>query len=260
MTMFSRMLGATVLMAAIVAASLPARAMERVTVYGAASTQPVIDALIPAMKQRGVAVRAVYAGSSTLARQIELGAPDVDIFLSANPRWMDYLDGLGLLKPGTRRAVATNRLVVIAAADVPISASLVFKDGSAIERALDDGRIAIANSDAVPAGIYAKEALQSISAWDGLKDRLAPTKDVTGALMLVVRGEARLGIVYQSDTTRVEGLRIFGIFPADSHSPIVYQAAVLKGRDGQATRAFLDVLTDAQGQAAFQASGFGAKP
>lgn len=237
-----------------------ARAMELATVYGAASTQAVVDALVPLMEERHIAIGAVYAGSATLARQIELGAPDADVFISANLHWMDYLDRLGLLEPGTRRAVATNRLVLIAAADVPLPANPDVTDTRAIERALDGGRMAIADPDFVPAGMYGREALQSIGAWDDLKDRLAPTKDVTGALLLVARGEARLGVVYQSDLRRIQGVRVYGIFPAASHAPIVYQAALLKGRASDGMLGFLDVLTGPEGQAAFRAAGFGPKP
>lgn len=245
-------------------APAPARAMELVTVYAAASTKPVIDALTPAMEQRRLAIRAVHAGTATLARQIELGAPDVDVFISANVKWMDYLHAQGLLEPGARRDVATNRLVLIAAAAVPANTTLDLTDASnaadAIARVLNGERLAIAEPDTVPAGIYGKEALQALHAWDRLKDRLAPTRDVTGALLLVARGETPLGLVYQSDARRVAGVRIVGVFPAASHTPIVYQAALLKGRASDAPLGLLDVLTGPQGQAAFGAAGFGGRP
>jgi len=240
--------------------SSQAQAMQRVTLYGAASTQPVIDALIPKMNTHGLALHAVYAGSATLARQIERGAPDVDIFVSANLKWMNHLEGQGLLEPGTRRSVATNRLVLIAAPDVHLPATPDLTDARAIIRALGNGRLAIADPDFVPAGMYGREALASLGVWDALHGRLAPTKDVTGALLLVTRGEARLGIVYQSDVRRVKGLQVYGVFPNTSHAPIVYQAALLKGRTGDGARKFLNALSGTEGQASFRDAGFGGAP
>jgi len=248
----------TVLTLMILAAALPVRAMERVTVYAAASTQPVIDALIPVMEQRGLAISAVYAGSATLARQIELGA-SADAYITANGQWMDYLAERDLLAPSTRRDIAANRLVLISHEPLP-APQMVFGPGYPLATILGDGRLALGSPDFVPAGRYAKEALTAIGAWDDLKDRLAPTKDVTGALMLVARGEARLGVVYLSDVRRTSDVQIFQIFSSDSHSPIVYQAAITKDNATDGLREFLDVLSGPEGQAAFLAAGFGGKP
>lgn len=237
----------------------PAQAMELAIAYCASSMQPVIDDLLPTLEERDLGLAPVYGASSTLARQIELGAPDVDIYISANGQWMDHLESQGLLEPGTRQAVATNRLALIANKPLP-APMMVFGPGYPLHAVLGDGRLAIANPDHVPAGQYAKQALQNLSLWDGVKDKLAPTKDVTGALMLVARGEAKLGLVYLSDVQRVEGLHVFQVLPVESHSPIVYWAALMKGRNTAGLRGFVDLLAGTQGQAAFSAAGFGPKP
>ena len=259
---FFRIIALTICAALV---SVPARALDPVLVYAAASTQPVIDALIPVLKSRGLDVTPVYGGSATLARQIELGA-GADVYITANARWMDYLAARDLIDPATRQDIATNQLVLIAHEPLP-APQMVFGPGYPLAAVLGDGRLAMAAPDYVPAGQYGKQALQHLGAWDAVKDRLAPTKDVTGALMLVARGEARLGVVYLSDLGRTDQVQIFQPFSADSHDPIVYQAAIInrpddetKGQDDESLRAFLDVLLGPEGQAAFRAAGFGGKP
>jgi len=237
---------------------LPLFAQGKITVYAAASTQPVIDALIPVMAHRNISLTAVYAGSATLARQIEWGA-EADVYITANKRWMDALAAKGLIEPTTKNAIASNRLVLIS--HTPLSGpDQTFGPGYPLASLLGDGRLAIGDPDHVPAGRYGREALMSIGAWESVKDRLAPTKDVTGALMLVARGEVRLGVVYKSDAQRTAKVQIFKTFPKDSHSPIVYQAAALKGHLTQDTQTFLKLLVGTEGQAAFLSAGFGPRP
>lgn len=242
----------------VVLSSVPARAQGPVLIYAAASTQPVIDALIPVFKSRGLDVVPVYGGSATLARQIELGA-GADVYITANARWMDYLAARDFLAPTTRQDIATNQLVLIAHEPLP-APLMVFGPGYPLAAVLGDGRLAIAAPDHVPAGQYGKQALQHLGAWDAVKDRLAPTKDVTGALMLVARGEARLGVVYLSDVGRTDAVHLFQPFAPDSHDPIVYQGALTQGKDAESLRGLMDVLVGPEGQAAFRAAGFGGKP
>ena len=229
-----------------------------VTVFAAASAKPVLDALDPVLKARGVTLRLVYAGSSTLARQIEAGAP-ADIYVSANTAWMDYLANEGLLAPATRTNVATNQLVLIARDPLP-APLMAFGPGYPIASVLRNGRLAIADPDHVPAGLYARQALKAFGMWTEVQDQLALTRDVTGALLLVARGEARLGVVYASDAKRVPDVHVFAPFPEDSHAPIVYPAAIIQGRDSPAARQVLAALVGTEGQAAFRAAGFGAAP
>ena len=229
-------------------------AADTVTVFAAASTKPALDALAPTMKEHGITLRTVFAGSSALARQIDAGAP-ADIFISANTAWMDRLDKDNRLAPATRTNIATNELVLIARRDLD-TPRMVIGPAYPLAALLADGRLAIADPDHVPAGIYGQEALQSLRLWDQVKDRLAPAQDVTGALMYVARGEARLGIVYASDVIRLPMLHILARFPDESHTAIVYPAAIINGRDTPATRQVLSILSGPKGRAAFQFSGF----
>ena len=156
-------------------------------------------------------VVASYAGTSALARQIESGAP-ADIFLAANAAWMDHVEALGLIEPGSRQPLAGNRLVFVTGdsdmAPFEPSASL---DLGAL---LAGGRLAIGNPDHVPAGIYARQALEALGLWPEAKERLAPAADVRAALALVARGEAPLGIVYATDAIRVPDIHVVAPVPA----------------------------------------------
>lgn len=225
-----------------------------VTVFAAASTKPALDALAPTLEAEGIILRLVHAGSSTLARQIIAGAP-VDIYISASTAWMDDLEGKGLLVAGTRATVATNRLVLIAHAPQTTPTVTLGKDFP-LANALKDGRLAIADPDNVPAGIYGRDALTALGLWTQVQDRLAVTRDVTGALLLVARGETPLGIVYASDVARTTDVWAFANVPTQSHAAIIYPAAILQGRDNAATRTVLQALTGPSGRAAFKFAGF----
>jgi molybdate transport system substrate-binding protein len=172
-----------------------------------------------------------FAGSSALARQIEQGAP-ADLFVSADEDWMDTLEQQELLRPGTRADLLSNRLVLIA------------PKGSAARGLADlgDGRLALADPEAVPAGKYAKAALEHLGQWQAVKDRIAPAENVRAALALVERGEAPLGIVYATDALASAKVRVVLTFAADSHPPILYPIAILAASsdpDAAALRAFL---------------------
>ncbi len=172
----------------------------------------------------GHRVRASFAASSALARQIEAGAP-AQLFVSADSDWMDYLEARKLLAPGTRSNLLENELVLIAPAASP--ASLRIAPGFAIGAALGTGRLAIADPDAVPAGKYARAALESLGVWREVEARTARAENVRAALAFVARGEAPLGIVYRTDALAETGVRVVDAFPAGSHPPIVYPVAAL---------------------------------
>ncbi|MBL4693544.1 MAG: molybdate ABC transporter substrate-binding protein [Magnetovibrio sp.] len=229
-------------------------AADTIRVFAAASTQPVIEALSLDLKDADITVTAVYASSATLARHIEYGAP-ADVYITSNGKWMDYLANLGLIQPKTRRTIATNRLALISAQNINLED--VIKN---IAKTLQADRLAIADPNSVPAGQYAKEALISTKQWQALQDHLAPTKDVTGALMLVARGEAPLGIVYASDVLRSTKIKAFALFPKNSHSLISYQAAAITGAQSLALKKFLNVLSGPQGRTAFRRAGFKLHP
>ena len=225
-----------------------------VTVFAAASLKTALDAVAAAFTDAtGTETRLSYAGSSALARQIEQGAP-AQVFVSANPGWMDVLDGQGLLAPGTRTNLLTNRLVLIAGQGMDVTLDPV--PGADLAAALGDGRLAMALVDAVPAGIYGKAALQSLDLWDSVAGHVAQADNVRAALWLVAMGEAPLGIVYATDAAAEPKVRVVATFPETSHPPIVYPAAILAEGDSPAARAFLAFLTGPGAGAVFTGHGF----
>ncbi len=233
-----------------------------IDLFAAASLREVLDSAVADYQRRsGRTVRATYAGSAQLARQIAQGAP-ADLFISADAVWMDWLDGHGLIEASARRDLASNRLVLIA----PVSSSGALVDltaPTALAARLGEGRLAVAET-AVPAGRYGQEALTHLNLWPAVEDRLAPADDVRAALALVARGEAPLGLVYATDARVEPRVRVVATFPAASHAPIVYPAAPVRRRDGagdpEGARAFLDVLAGAEGQALFRRFGFATVP
>ncbi len=221
-----------------------------VTVFAAAS---LADALDAAARSYGAKVTVSYGASSTLARQIENGAP-ADVFISADLDWMDFLGERKLVVPGSRVNLLRNRLVLIAPADS--RASLEIKPGFSLAAALGGGRLAMANPQGVPAGKYGKAALESLGVWRSVADRIAPAENVRAALALVARGEAPFGIVYRTDALAEKKVKIVGEFPAGSHPPIVYPAAAVATGRRDAAQAFLDYLGSARARAVFAAHGF----
>jgi len=224
-----------------------------ITVFAAASLGDVLQEIgRPYRADTGIATRFSFAASSTLARQIEAGAP-ADVFISADGEWMDYLANRGLIEPRTRRNIAGNELVLIAPAASGIQ--LRIAPGFALGAALGRGRLAIADPAAVPAGRYAQAALSSLGAWPEVESRLAPAENVRAALALVSRGEAPLGIVYRTDARLDPKVRVVGAFPAASYPPIVYPAAAVSGARADAA-AFVEYLAGEKAQAIFRKYGF----
>ena len=247
------------LLIAVSLASTTARAQDDagLTVFAAASLKEALDDAAAAYrKQTGVPVRVSYAASSALARQIEQGAP-ADVFFSADLEWMDYLQKRNRLDVATRRSLLGNRLVLIAPR--ASKAQVDLKRPATLLAALGDGRLAVGQTRTVPAGKYAKASLESLSLWNGVRPRLAESESVRAALMLVARGETPLGIVYASDAKAEPGVRVVATFPEDSHPPIVYPVAALRGaRAAQAAR-FLQWLASPAADALFTKRGFTVK-
>lgn len=229
-----------------------ARAQE-VVVFAAASLKNAMDAAVAAWEEQGGEATISYAGSSALARQIEQGAP-ADIFISANPGWMDYLEERGLIDPATRSDLLGNRLVLIAPS--PSDVTLEIAPGFDLAGALNGGYLAMANTEAVPAGIYGRTALTSLGVWDGVQGRIAQAADVRAALTLVSRGEAPLGIVYRTDAAADANVRIVDTFPEDTHEPIIYPIALTNGVEGEAARLLLEFLKSEDAAPFFEAQGF----
>jgi molybdate transport system substrate-binding protein len=224
-----------------------------ITVFAAASLTNVLQDLGDSFtKDTAIPVRFSFAASSALARQIENGAP-ADIFFSADLEWMDYLQARNLIRRGTRHDMLGNRLVLIAPADSKIK--LTIEPHFALVAALGKGRLATGDPDAVPVGRYAREALTTLGVWNEVADRLVRADSVRSALAFVDRGEAPLGIVYQTDALIDKGVRVVDAFPADSHLPIVYPIALTGTAKADAVE-FAAYLRGPAAAAAFKAHGF----
>jgi len=235
-----------------VPAYIPAPADLRV--FGAASLKNAMDdANVRYQRVTGRKVVASYGGSDTMAKQIESGWP-ADIFISADIDWMDQLARSSLIQPKTRLNFLSNKLVLVASAGS--APTLAIGPNFPLAQALGDGRLAIANPDSVPAGKYGKAALKALGVWASVKGRLAPARDVRAALELVARGDAPLGIVYQTDANCEPGVEIVGTFPASSHPPIIYPIAVTAASTSPAAQSYIAFLQSNADAPAFDLQGF----
>jgi molybdate transport system substrate-binding protein len=231
------------------AAASTARA-ETFTVFAAASLKNALDEIIRAHEIRTKdKVVASYAASSALAKQIEQGAP-ADIFASADVEWMDYLEKRRLIQPSSRFNLVRNRLVLIAPADS--RAAVKIARGFPLAAALGKDRLSIANPDHVPAGKYAKAALESLGVWKDVQTRVAGANDVRAALLLVARGETPFGIVYSTDAAVEPRVRVVDTFPESTHPPIVYPAALTVESRSAAALGFLSSLREPPARALFE--------
>lgn len=223
-------------------------------VFAAASLKNALDEAVAIYgKRTGTRVTVSYAASSALARQIEALAP-ADLFISADLDWMDYLQKRGLIRPETRVNLLRNRLVLIAPSDS--KASFPIDPSMPLVQTLGGGRLAMADPDTVPAGKYGKAALEALGAWRGVASRVARAENVRAALALVARGECPLGIVYATDAAVERRVRVLGAFPADTHPPIVYPAAVTAAARSAAAGGFLQFLGSAEAKPVFEKYGF----
>lgn len=244
------------LLAALIAVALPATAKAQdLLVFAAASLKTALDEINAGQSIVSPGqVKISYAASSALARQIEAGAP-ADLFLSADLDWMDYVEQKKLLTPGTRSTLLGNRIVLIAPADS--KAAVKIAPGFDLAGLLGkDGRLAMADVNAVPAGKYGKAALEALNVWSGISGRIAQAENVRAALLLVARGEAPLGIVYATDAAAEKKVRILDAFPASTHPPILYPAAQLTGSKHPQAAAWLAGLRSAAAKAVFAKHGF----
>ncbi len=236
----------------------PAHSSENdITVFAAASTTEVVKALsVEFEKRTGGDVTASFAGSSTLAKQIEQGAA-ANIFISANQQWLTYLKERGMISAGSPINIATNKLVVVAPNGAPIAEPFELAD---LPELIGNGFLAIGNPDHVPAGIYAKAALQSLGLWEDLQSRYVQMPNVRAVLTLVERDEAVAGIVYATDAKLVKNLKVIAVIPANAVPEITYGMAILKGYDSHITKLFFDFVRSTDGQDIFARYGFGAAP
>ena len=227
---------------------------QKLIIFAAASLKDALDEVNVAYQHENSQETATsYAASSTLAKQIEAAAP-ADVFISADVDWMDYLAMRNLIKPETRANLLGNRLVLIAPVNSPLN--LAIGPNFSLAQALGNGRLAIADPNGVPAGRYGKAALESLGVWSTIADRLAPAENVRAALALVARGETPLGIVYQTDAASDKDVKIVGIFPQDTHPPIIYPIAVVVSSTNPAALGYLAYLKSRAARPTFEKHGF----
>lgn len=237
------------------ASTIAASAQDRkLIVFAAASLKDALDEVSAAyLHEKGQETATSYAASSALAKQIEAAAP-ADIFISADLDWMDYLDKRNLIEPQTRANLLGNRLVLIAPADS--ATKLGIAPNFPLAQALGNGRLAIADPNAVPAGRYGKAALESLGVWPTVVDRLAPAENVRATLTLVSRGEAPLGVVYQTDAVADKDVKILGTFPQDTHPPIIYPIGVVASSINPAAVGYIAYLKSPASRPIFEKHGF----
>lgn len=230
--------------------SLCAKA-ESVTVYAAASLTNAINDLEKIYeKQNKVEVKTSYAGSSTLAKQIEAGAP-ADVFISADTQWMDYLQNKKLVAANDRINLLGNRLVLI----TPKGQSLKVKlDKTTDPNKVFTGKICTGDTKSVPVGKYAKQAFTNLGWWNRIEPKLVETEDVRAALNFVARGECQVGIVYATDAAISKDVTVVGVFPENTHSPIIYPVGMVK-KNPNSTK-FYQFLQSNQAKAVFKKYGF----
>jgi molybdate transport system substrate-binding protein len=253
--MLTRLFSFLCLFTVLAVAPKPAAAQESITVFAAASLRNALDDADAAFtKATGVKIVASYEATSALAKQIEQGAP-ADVFISADLRWMDYAAEHKLIKPDTRVNLLGNKLVLIAPVDSKLDHVPIAK-GFDIAKLAGDGRIAVADVKAVPAGLYAKAALENLGAWPAAEPKLAQAENVRATLAFVARGETPLGIVYETDAKVEPRVKIVGVFPDGSYPPVTYPVAATAATTNAAVARYLAFLRGAAAKAVFEKYGF----
>ena len=227
---------------------------DTLTVFAAASmTDAITEAAKAFSAAGGSEVQLAFGSSSNLAKQIENGGP-ADVFISADTKWMDYLDQRDLIDDDSRSNLAGNALVLIAPKDSTLTLELA--DGVDLAGAVGDGKVAMGDPEHVPAGRYAKDALTALGIWDAVQPHTVFTADVREALNFVDKGEAAAGIVYATDAAISPNVKTVDTFPESTHAPIVYPVALVSGHDEGMPQAFLDFLDSDAGTAILQKYGF----
>ncbi|PDQ17607.1 molybdate ABC transporter substrate-binding protein [Mesorhizobium sanjuanii] len=240
--------------AALTAVMPAAHAEDKVVVFAAASLKDGLDAVNKACAADvGETAIISYAASSALAKQIEGGAP-ADIFISADLDWMKYLSDQNLTKPDTEVKLLGNEIVLVAPKDSTVETKI--EKGFDLATLIGDGKLAMGDFKAVPAGKYGKAALESLGVWSSVEGKVAQAENVRAALKLVSTGEAALGIVYATDAHAEPGVKVIGTFPEDSHPPIIYPVAQIADSKDTDMPAFLKCLQSAKAGALFKQQGF----
>src|SRR5215469_7466874 len=221
-----------------------------ITVFAAASLTSALDDVDSAFtKQSGIKVVVSYGASSALARRIDQGAP-MDVFASANLQWMDYC----ARKKATRVNLLGNKLVLIAANDARID-HVTIEPGFDLAKLAGDGRVATGDVREVPVGLYAKAALERLGAWAAVEPKMVMAEDVRAALRLVARGQAPLGIVYETDAKIEPAVKVIGVFPDNTDDPIIYPVA-LRGNAKPDAVQYFSFLRTQTAKSVFEKYGF----
>jgi len=232
----------------------PAFAADKITVFAAASLKNALDAVGAAWTaDTGMEVAVSYAASSALAKQIQEGAP-ADVFMSADMDWMNTLAERKQIADGSIVKLLGNDLVLIATKESSLAVTL--GDGAALAAALGDGKLAMGDVKAVPAGKYGKAALESLGLWPTVQGKVAMAENVRAALKLVATGEAPLGIVYTTDAMAEPAVKVVATFPAGSHPAIVYPVGRVATSENGEAAGFIGYLQGAKAQSIFRAQGF----
>lgn len=227
---------------------------DGINVFAAASLKTALDDIATVWKTRsGKDIVATYGSTATLAKQIAEAAP-ADIFISADLTWMDDVAKKNLIKPGSRKNLVGNTLVLVAATGTDLKIEL--EKDSNLAASLGDEKLAVGDVKSVPAGKYAKAALENLGLWSSVEANLVMQENVRSALALVARGEAKLGIVYGSDAVAESKVHVVANFPETSHKPIVYPAAVIAASTNPDAQTFLTFLFSKEAQLIFKENGF----
>ena len=236
-------------------AAPPTQANDRtLIIFAAASMKNALDDVDASYTAKtGTKIVASYAASSVLAKQLEQSAP-ADIFISADLEWMDYSAGKKTINDASRLNLLGNKLVLIAPKDSKID-NVTIGQGFDLAKLAGDGRIATGDVASVPVGKYAKSALEKLGAWQAAQPKFAMADNVRAALTLVARGEAVLGIVYETDAKVEPGVKVVGAFPADSHPAIIYPVAATTTAKAEAS-SYLTFLRSAAAKTIFEKYGF----
>ena len=259
MTRMRRALGIVVGVFLCLGVAQAKAAASDITVFGAASTTNALTAIAKSYEAGGHGKVALsFASSSTLAKQIENGAP-ADVFLSASVEWMEYLEGKKLLEAGSRSALLGNRIVFIVPASSAVRTLTVSPQLDLAAILGKDGLLSVGDPAHVPVGKYAKAALEHLKLWQQVEKRIAPAKDTRAGLALVERAESPLGIVYASDAVISDKVRVVGAFPVDSHPNIDYPVAAVKSANSSAALKFIKYLGAPQAKEVWAKFGFEVK-
>jgi molybdate transport system substrate-binding protein len=232
----------------------PAAFADDVLVFAAASLKNALDDTVAAYaKSGGAAIKVSYGSSGALAKQIDADAP-ADIFISADPDWMNDVQKNNKIKTDTRFDFLGNVLVLVEPVDS--TAKVEIRPGFPLATMLGDNKLSMADPDSVPAGMYGKAALQKLGVWGAVQPKVARAADVRAALVFVERKEAPFGIVYQTDAAADQGVRIAAVFPADTYPPIIYPAAILASSKNADTAKFFAFMHSDAAKPFFTKQGF----